>query len=198
MRLDLSPGGRPVHHRDMKTLQKRVVLRAVHCGDLERLVQMDEQITGESRRDWFERRLRFMPGDVRFSLGAEVDGALVGAVLGFLQNGEPGSTERICVIDAVLVDRPFRGREIAAVLLRRLAENLRGLGISRWRMKIAWKQHALDYFLANRGFLPSRPLPQYRRDGSARASFQSLHPEGASLVTLGTGLSLQTTAREHH
>jgi GNAT superfamily N-acetyltransferase len=156
----------------MKALQERVVLRAVHCGDLERLLQLDEQITGQSRRDWFERRLNFVPGDVRFSLGAEVDGALVGAVLGSLRNGELGSAEPICVIDAVLVDRPFRGRGVAAVLLRRLAENLSGLGVSRWRMKVAWKLHALDYFLGDKGFLLSpRPPPERRRAESARASF---------------------------
>jgi GNAT superfamily N-acetyltransferase len=140
--------------RSMQSRQITPMLRSVEPADRERLIEMDEQITGTSRRDFYERRLLHEPGDLRVSIGAEVGGVLVGAILGTLRDGEFGVPEPIAVVDTVLVDRALQGRGIATAMLEQLALNLRAFGVRRIRTELSWEDHQLDGFLSRRGFAP--------------------------------------------
>ena len=133
-----------------------VSVRLLTEGDLERLVRMDERLTGRNRRLWYERKLRraLQETDIRISLGVERDGTLVGALLGSLLYGEFGQPEPAAQIDTILVDEAFAGRGIGTALVDQLLRNLRALGIERVRTEVGWEEHDLSRFLARRGFAP--------------------------------------------
>jgi GNAT superfamily N-acetyltransferase len=137
-----------------------LTVRALRSEDLERLVRIDRQITGRNRRLWYEGKLQraLAETDVRISLGAEIDGLLVGALLGSLFYGEFGQPEPAAVLDTILVDRNFGGRGVGTAMLEQLLLNLRGLGIERLRTEVSWDERELTGFLARRGF---RPLPRF-------------------------------------
>ena len=99
-----------------------VLVRSLRQEDAPRLVRMEQAITGRNRSAWYEGRLKraLTESDLNISLGAEVDGCLVGAVLGSLQYGEFGLPQPIAVLDTILVD-PGHGRHgIGTVLLDQL------------------------------------------------------------------------------
>ncbi|MCA9669990.1 MAG: GNAT family N-acetyltransferase [Myxococcales bacterium] len=136
--------------------ERELTVRKLVAKDEGRLVAIDEQITGRRRAMWYERRVTraIAESDVQISLAAEIDGMLVGALLGSLQYGEFGVPEPVAVLDTVLVDPEFSGRGVARALLLQLAKNLRGLHIERLRTEVAWDEQQLLGFFGSRGFTP--------------------------------------------
>jgi ribosomal protein S18 acetylase RimI-like enzyme len=137
-----------------------VLVRSLRQEDAPRLVRMDQAITGRNRSAWYEGRLKraLTESDLNISLGAEVDGCLVGAVLGSLHYGEFGLPQPIAVLDTILVD-PGHGRHgIGTVLLDQLVKNLEALGIERLRTEVAWNDRELVGFLGKNGFGPGGRL----------------------------------------
>ena len=137
-----------------------VLVRSLRRDDLARLVRMDQAITGRNRSTWYEGKLQraMTESDVKISLGAEVDGTLVGAVLGSLHYGEFGLPEPIAVLDTILVDPSQARHGVGTALLDQLVKNLSALGIERLRTEVAWDEHDLNRFLASRGFSPAPRL----------------------------------------
>jgi GNAT superfamily N-acetyltransferase len=150
-------------------------LRSIEPSDRDRLIDMDEQITGLSRREFYERRLLHEPGDLRVSIGAEVGGVLVGAILGTLRDGEFGVPEPIAILDTVLVERSHQGRGVATAMLEQLALNLRAFGVRRIRTELSWEDHQLDGFLGRRGFAP---VPQRVLEMTLPTPEHSAGPDG--------------------
>ncbi len=134
-----------------------VTVRLLTLADAPRLVRMDQAITGRNRTAWYEGKLKraLEESDLQISLGAEVDGFLVGAVLGSLHYGEFGQPEPIAVLDTILVDPGFARRGIGSALVENLTRNLRALGIERLRTEVAWDEHELNRFLGFQGFVPA-------------------------------------------
>lgn len=137
-----------------------IVVRALRRGDAPRLTRMDQAITGRNRGAWYDGKLRraLDESDLNVSLGAEIQGLLVGAVLGSLHYGEFGQPEPIAILDTILVDPAFVRRGVGSALLAQLTRNLAALGIERLRTEVAWDEHDLNRFLGHEGFAPSRRL----------------------------------------
>lgn len=131
-------------------------VRVLKDADHTRLVRIDERITGRSRGEWYRQRLRRALTDsaIQISLGAEIDGLLVGALLGTLQYGEFGAPEPFAVLDTLVVDPEFNHRGVGRALLDQLTKNLRGLRVERIRTEIDWSERQLMGFLAHEGFKP--------------------------------------------
>ncbi len=132
-------------------------LRALCEKDRDRLVAIDEVVSGRRREAWFEGRLRRVleDSDIHISLGAESDGILVGAILGTVQYGEFGQAEPTAILDTLLVDRAFSRRGIASALLTQLLQNLSALRIRRLRTQVAWDELELIAFFGKSGFQPA-------------------------------------------
>ena len=137
-----------------------VLVRSLRQEDAPRLVRMDQAITGRNRSAWYEGKLKraLEESDLRISLGAEVDGCLVGAVLGSLHYGEFGLPEPIAVLDTILVDPGHARHGVGTALLDQFVKNLCALGIERLRTEVAWDEHGLNRFLGRRGFVPAPRL----------------------------------------
>lgn len=133
-----------------------VTIRALRMQDCPRLVRIDREISGRDRRAWYEGKVRraLEDADVRISLGAEIDGTLVGALLGSVHYGEFGQPEPVAILDTVIVDRAFGRRGVATAMLEQLLLNLKALRIERLRTEVAWDEFELTAFFARAGFLP--------------------------------------------
>jgi len=148
-----------------------VTVRLLTLADAPRLVRMDQTITGRNRTAWYEGKLKraLQESDLQISLGAEVEGFVVGAVLGSLHYGEFGQPEPIAVLDTILVDPGYSRRGIGSALLENLTRNLRALGIERLRTEVAWDEHDLNRFLGLQGFVPAPRLVLELRLGALPA-----------------------------
>lgn len=133
-----------------------LTVRTLRLDDCGRLVAMDLQHSGRRRRAWYDGKVRraLAETDVNISLGAELDGLLVGAILGSVHYGEFGQPEPTAILDTILVDRDFGRRGVATALMEQLLLNLSGLGIERLRTEVAWSELELLGFFARAGFAP--------------------------------------------
>lgn len=88
-------------------------IRSMRPGDLDSVVQLDARVFGESRHDYFARRLtaldKRIPVSHTIALVAEEDGAVVGFVMATLTNGEFGFSEITVLMDSIAV-HPGRQR----------------------------------------------------------------------------------------
>lgn len=145
---------------DTEDAAHNVTVRSLRADDLERLVKMDRAHVGRSRRTWLTGKLQaaMVDSDIRVSLGAEVDGTLVGAVLGSVRYGEFGQAEPVAILDTILVDPGFARRKIGDTMLAHLMRNLSALRIERIRTEVGWNEQGLIAFLAREGFTPAPRL----------------------------------------
>lgn len=141
---------------DRERTDPGVIVRTLTLDDLPSLVRIDRHLTGRSRQTWYAGKLKrcLQESDVQISLGAEINGLFVGAMMGSLQYGEFGQPETVAVLDTVLVDREFARRGVATALLDQLVKNLRGLRIERIRTEVAWSDDDLLVFFRRKGFAP--------------------------------------------
>lgn len=131
-------------------------VRVLAAEDLARIVRIDERITGRSRGEWYRQRLHRALNEsaLNLSLGIDVDGRLVGALMGTLQYGEFGTPEPVAVLDTIIVDPDFAARGVGRALVEQLVKNLRALRVERIRTEVDWSERALMGFLARAGFKP--------------------------------------------
>jgi len=143
----------------------RLVIRTLDEGDLDRIVKLDQVWSKKSRRLYLQRKLHraLAEADVRISLGAELDGYLVGAVLGSVSYGEFGHPEPLAVVDTILVDQDVARQGVASVLLEHLLRNLGAFGIETLRTEVSWNDHDLVGFLAHNEFVPVPRIVLERR-----------------------------------
>lgn len=131
-----------------------LTVRTLRADDLTRLVAIDRALTGRPRQTWFEGKLRqaINEAGVKISLGAEIDGCLVGAVLGAVHYGEFGLPEPVAILDTILVDPAFSRRGIAAAIFHQLVKNLKGLRVECLRTEVGADEVSLTGFLKKQGF----------------------------------------------
>ena len=137
-----------------------IVVRSLTLDDLDAVVQIDEAATGLARREFYHKRIRRSLEDssIHLSLGAEVDGQLVGFVAVTFYTGEFGMPEPVAVLDAIGVHPAYQRRRVGTALLRQLETNLRGLGVRTMRTEADWDRIELLTFLARHGFRPAARL----------------------------------------
>ncbi|MGO9483780.1 MAG: GNAT family N-acetyltransferase [Rhodomicrobium sp.] len=129
-------------------------VRPLTPADFERIVEIDRELSGFSRRGFFEKRLRsaetypkaFVP------LGYEEDGALEGFVMAHMLDGEFGGSEPAGILDAIGTTPRVRGHGGARALLGRLIEKLKRRGAKELRTQLHWREQPLIQFFAAAGF----------------------------------------------
>lgn len=140
----------------MDGMKQTLTVRSLREDDIERLVKMDQALSGQSRRAWYEGHIRraLEESDVRISLGCDIDSSLVGAMLGSVEIGEFGQLQPTAILDTVLVDPRFGRKGIASAMLAQLLENLNGLRIGQVRTQLSWDELDLMAFFGKAGFQP--------------------------------------------
>jgi ribosomal protein S18 acetylase RimI-like enzyme len=150
----------------------RIPIRTVIEADLPAIITIDRRITGRNRAAYFERKLAeaLHESDVRVSLVAEQDGAVVGFIMARVDFGEFGRMEPTAVMDTVGVDPDYRNSGIGRALLSQLLVNLTTLRIERIRTEIDWRDRELLAFLDRCGFHPAQRLCLDQTAGTGAAS----------------------------
>jgi ribosomal protein S18 acetylase RimI-like enzyme len=140
--------------------EETVCVRELRQTDIDRLVTIDRHATGSDRRGYYEKRLQtaLEESGIRVSLAAEVDGSLIGFVIGRVYHGEYGHTESFATIDSIGVDPAFRKRGVGHALLTQLRRNLGALRVESIQTEVEWDQWELLRFLQDVGFRPAPRL----------------------------------------
>ncbi|MBI5627706.1 MAG: GNAT family N-acetyltransferase, partial [Candidatus Rokubacteria bacterium] len=108
-----------------------VSVRAIEPSDLSALMQIDEKLSSQTRKEYWDRRLEMAAlRPPWMSLVAETDGRIAGFLFGWVAESEFGISQPTAWVDLIGVDPPYRGRGIAHALIDRFvrsAEELRAV-----------------------------------------------------------------------
>jgi predicted N-acetyltransferase YhbS len=130
-----------------------VEIRTLKTEDLDAIVKIDEKVLGESRKDYLERRLELMNNkSSRISLVAEVEGEVVGFILGDVSGWEFGVPETIGWMDTIGVDPAYQKKGIATALAHELIKNLKTVGVKTIYTLVSWNDWDLLQFFHAMGF----------------------------------------------
>jgi ribosomal protein S18 acetylase RimI-like enzyme len=122
--------------------------RRLHAGDLDRIVAIDREHTGRSRRRFFEKRLQAAASQAEDFVGVGVmrGGSLRGYAMARLLRGEFGREHVTAVLDALGVEGASRELGIGQVLMDALIAMLRAHGVRSLQSQADWTNHALLRF----------------------------------------------------
>ena len=141
-----------------------VRVRPLEPSDLDAIVVIDEKLSGQTRKDYWQQRLEI--ASLRppwMSLVAETDGRLGGFLFGWVGQSEFGIAQPTGWIDLVGVDPAYRGRGIARALLGAFVESGRELrALARIATLVDLGQDDVREFFLRQGFRPG-PLIQLER-----------------------------------
>ena len=115
----------------------QVLVRTMTEDDVEVVVRIDAAASGRRRPTYFGKLIEksVKLADLSISLVAELDGQVVGFVVGTLYYGEFGVAEPSASIDVIGVDGRYRRKQVGQALMRQLRINLSALRITSLRTK---------------------------------------------------------------
>ena len=137
--------------------ESEILIRALEDTDLEGIIELDEKIGGEYRPEAWEDRLGYyLRRDPEASSVAELDGRVVGFMLGEVRAGEFGLEEPTGWIEVLGVDPDARGRAVGRQLFERMLEIFRQRGARSVRTLVDQEMSELAGFFTALGFEPAR------------------------------------------
>lgn len=140
--------------------QKRV-LRVLKQSDLDAVVAIDALTTKEARREYYERKFAGIlnkNANINTSIVCEIDGKVVGFMMGYLFFGEFGITDATSTIDTMGVHPDFQKHGIAAEMLDQFMMNMKAAGVKKVYTLVNWDDFALEKFFSRNKFVPSKRI----------------------------------------
>jgi len=140
----------------MPEVKPSLRLRPIDELDIGSIVKIDERITGQYRPEIWEQRIGYyLRRDPDASQVAEVDGKVVGFMLGDVRAGEFGIEEPSGWIERFGIDPDHRGRDLGRHLFAAILEHFKASGATTVRTMVDGKDTGVTGFLAALGFTPS-------------------------------------------
>ena len=128
-------------------------IRPLKKGDLKTIIEIDEKVLGENRRDYWKRKFSLMDDKAsKVSLVAEMEGKVVGFILGDVSGWEFGVPDTVGWIDTIGIDPAYQKRRLATALANEMINKLRALGVRTIYTLVNWDNWDLLQFFHAMGF----------------------------------------------
>lgn len=134
-------------------------VRVIRPEDLEAVVKIDAQVFGRRRPEYYERKMALALDETQqlvTSLLIEVEGKVVGFIMGEVYLGEFGVPDTTATIDTIGVDSAYQGRGVATTLFEEYASHLRRVGVQSIITRVNWNDWGLLRFFEKIGFTPAK------------------------------------------
>ncbi|MBW2607446.1 MAG: GNAT family N-acetyltransferase [Deltaproteobacteria bacterium] len=106
------------------------VIRTMVPSDLDRIVEIDNKVLEKPRPEYWEMKLELVEKRSQISaLVAELDGNVIGFIIGGASRWEYGVPENIGWIDTIGVDPDYQRKGIAKILFAEMTNNLKKVGV---------------------------------------------------------------------
>ena len=132
---------------------KGPIIRAMALKDLDRIVEIDAKVIGQSRPEYWEMKLELVEKrSPMASLVAVVEGEIIGFIIGDSSGWSYGVAENIGWIDTIGVDPNAQRAGIAKMLLTEMVTNLKKVGVEKVYTFVNWRDWDLLQFFDVMGF----------------------------------------------
>jgi ribosomal protein S18 acetylase RimI-like enzyme len=138
----------------MSNFFDKLTVRQLTKDDLDSIVEIDTKVLGETRRDYWVTKI-VKQADTRppdASLVSEIDGKVIGFILGEVSGWEFKVPNNIGWIDTIGIDPDYQNRGIAKVLANALVANLKNYGVDTIYTLVNWNDWDLLQFFHAMGF----------------------------------------------
>jgi ribosomal protein S18 acetylase RimI-like enzyme len=140
--------------------ESAIRIRQLDELDISDIVAIDEKIGGRYRPEVWERRVGYyLRRDPEASVVAEVDGKVVGFMLGELRSGEFGLEEPTGWIEVLGVDPAQRSKAIGRRMAEAVLEHFRAQGAHSVRTLVDEEREDIHRFFSSLGFEASSLRP---------------------------------------
>ena len=130
-----------------------VKIRSLRKEDLGAIVAIDAKVLGENRKDYWEKKLELINDkSSQVSLVAEVEGKVLGFILGDISGWEFGVPDTIGWIDTIGVDPAHQKKGLASALAQELIQRLKAIGVRTIYTLVSWSDWDLLQFFHAMGF----------------------------------------------
>jgi ribosomal protein S18 acetylase RimI-like enzyme len=135
-------------------------IRALRPTDVDAVLRLDCQRTGQDRGEWLRRKTMDALHDsaMAVSLVAVEDTAVVGFCLAQVDHGAYGNIQPRAVLEAINVQQGFEHKGYARALVNQLITNLGALLVEDVETTVDWDHFQLLGFFRHLGFGPSQRL----------------------------------------
>jgi len=134
-------------------MDKKVKIRSLTLKDLPAIIEIDRKVLGKPRPEYWKRKIEvseFRPPLA--SLVAELDGKVIGFILGDVSGWEFGVPDNTGMIETVGVDPAYQRRGIARLLTEELIRSFRLNGVQKINTLVEWDDWDLLQFFHTMGF----------------------------------------------
>ena len=129
-----------------------IEIRPLRENDLEAIVEIDRKVLGESRPEFYRNKIVESLRGPTVSLVAEVNGKVVGFILGAVSGREFGLPSSFGWVDTIGVDPDYQGQGIGTLLFQRLVKEFSKQGIKKVYTLVSWDDWNLLSFFKKVGF----------------------------------------------
>jgi ribosomal protein S18 acetylase RimI-like enzyme len=129
-------------------------VRSLTAEDVDRIVAIDRELSGHSRRPFFEKSFaaaKLHPEDF-VQIGVVRDNWICGFATARILRGEFGQRRTVAVLDGLGVQADSRDRGLGRALMAELTQRLRQMGVRVLQSQAVWTNHDLLRFFAAAGF----------------------------------------------
>lgn len=140
----------------MTDMTSEARIRPLDELDISAIVRIDEKILGAYRPEVWERRIGYyLRRDPETSVVAELDGQVVGFMLGEMRSGEFGLEEPTGWIEVLGVDPEYRGRALGRRMGEVILKHFQERGAHGIRTLVDERNEELRGFFESLGFEPT-------------------------------------------
>jgi len=144
----------------MTAIRPDVQIRQLDTVDIGAVTTIDEKITGRYHPDEWDSRIGYyLRRDPEAALVAEVDGNVVGFMLGEIRSGEFGLMEPTGWIEVLGVDPDHQGGAVGRKLATALLEHFEAGGAKSVRTLVDETMDDISGFFSSLGFEPASLRP---------------------------------------
>jgi N-acetylglutamate synthase-like GNAT family acetyltransferase len=136
-------------------------MRVLRQSDLDAIVAIDAFASKEPRREYYERKIAGIlnkHANINTSIVCEIDGKVVGFIMGYVFFGEFGITDATATIDTLGVHPDSRKHGVAAEMLETFLMNMKAAGVKKVYTLVNWDDFGLEKFFAMNRFVPSKRI----------------------------------------
>ncbi|MFX1512802.1 MAG: GNAT family N-acetyltransferase [Promethearchaeota archaeon] len=129
------------------------IIRVMKEDDLQRIIEIDGMVLGEKRSEYWELKFEMAGKKSALpSLVAEIDGKVIGFLLGEASGWEYGVPENIGWIDTIGVDPAYQKKGIARLLMEEMLSAMKKVGVEKVYTLVNWRDWSLLRFFDALGF----------------------------------------------